>query len=389
MADDARIAHELHKRFSFVHGPFVDVGRRLHLTRRDQTPRAWALVAIAWCPLAVSALISICLGHEPDRLLRDVSLHARLLVALPILILGDRVLARRCHMAVERLYGEDIVDPAALDPIISRAERMRDLRAALLVMVVVALAIGQLTLWRFGGAGIVTARGSHFEVSFARIWYTLIALPMVNLLLLHWLWQWTIWSYVVIKVARLELRLVATHPDGAGGIGFVAAPINPFALSLAGVMTVLSSSWANQILLGTETLQSFIPGFVVVVLFSFAFACGPFLAYVPVLANLRVTHALRYSELALHYTQGFHAKWVEAGPRKTSELLGTADIQSLNDLIGAYGSLVTTRVVPVNKTKLLALAAALVVPVLPLSIVTMSIDEVLMRLGKMLLGLRG
>jgi hypothetical protein len=384
---DSPIAHDAQRSFSFVHGPFVDVGRRLHLTRPDQTPRAWALVAIAWCPLAVSALISVSLGHEPDRLLRDVSLHARLLVALPLLILGDRLLAKRCRMGIERLY--DIADPAALDPIIARAARMRDIRSSLVVMALVALGIGQLTLWRLGGAGLITASDGAYEVSFARLWYTLVALPMVNLLLLHWLWQWLIWSYIVVKVSRLKLDLVATHPDGAGGIAFLTQPINPFACSLAAVMTVLASSWANQILLGTETLQEFIPGFVVMLLLAVAIAVGPFLAYLPVLGELRVNQALRYSDLALQYTQGFHAKWIESGRPSTGDLLGTSDIQSLNDLIGAYGSLVTTRLVPVDKGKLLVLAGALVLPVLPLTLVTMSIDEILMRLGKMLLGFRG
>jgi hypothetical protein len=37
-------------------------------------------------------------------------------------------------------------------------------------------------------------------------------------LLLRWLWRHAVWGLLLRDLARLELRLVATHPDGAGGL---------------------------------------------------------------------------------------------------------------------------------------------------------------------------
>ena len=73
-------------------------------------------------------------------------------------------------------------------------------------------------------------------------------------------------------------------------------------------------------------------------------------------------------------------KWLRNGAPADEPLLGSGDIQSLADLSNSFEVVRTMRIVPVTKEAVLRLAAASLVPVVPLGLTMMPLEELVKRL---------
>jgi hypothetical protein len=84
----------------------------------------------------------------------------------------------------------------------------------------------------------------------------------------------------------------------------------------------------------------------------------------------------------------FKRKWIidrtDSVPRSHHTLLGTGDIQSLNDLGGSFDTAESTRAIAFGTRTLLAVALGCIVPMLPLLLATTPTSEILRKVGKML-----
>jgi hypothetical protein len=84
-------------------------------------------------------------------------------------------------------------------------------------------------------------------LTWAGLWYHCIAVPILQFFMFRWLWRLFIWTLFLRDLSRLDLDLVATHPDRAAGLGFLGGAhltlaIFPFAFSC-----VLSAQVAFQV----------------------------------------------------------------------------------------------------------------------------------------------
>jgi hypothetical protein len=372
--------------FSITQGPFLRGLRRLHLTRPDGSARAWPLVAVAWGPLALGALLCVAAGRPSASIVQDISVHTRLLIGIPLLLHAERILEQRCRSAVDQLYAGRFADRAVIDRILGRARRLVDSRPIMLAVAALALLGSQALLWGFPGlTGPFAGVSSPGELSFARVWYVVVAWPIAQLLILRWLWHWVVWTYVTVRLSRLPLATIATHPDRAAGIGFLAEPVNGFAGFVLALSALMASGWLMQVLHRHATLQAFVPEFVAFVVLAAILACGPLLLFIGMLYRARHREIDRYNGLALDYVRAFHRKWIEDRSDR-DELLGTSDLQSLNDLCGAYANLDRARLVPLGPRPLVGIVIAAVVPMLPLAAATIPLDELLKQLVHVLLG---
>jgi len=372
--------------FSITQGPLLRLLRRFHLTRPDGSARAWPLVAIAWGPLMLGAAVCAVAGQPVAPIMRDISVHTRLLLGIPLLLQAERVLEQRCRSAVDQLYAGRFADRTVVDRILDRARRLRDSRPIVITLAALALLGSQALLWGVSGlTGPFAGVTEPGELSFARLWYVSVAWPVAQLLILRWLWHWVVWSYVTVRLSRLPLATIATHPDRAAGIGFLAEPINGFAGFVLALSALMASGWLMQVLHRHAPLQAFVPEFVAFVVLAAILACGPLLLFIGMLYRARHREIDRYNGLALDYVRAFHRKWIEDRSDR-DELLGTPDLQSLNDLCGAYANLDRARVVPLAPRSLVGLLIAAVVPMLPLVAATMPLDELLKQLVHVLLG---
>ncbi|HEY1458587.1 MAG TPA: hypothetical protein VGH59_00865, partial [Casimicrobiaceae bacterium] len=87
-----------------------------------------------------------------------------------------------------------------------------------------------------------------------------------------------------------------------------------------------------------------------------------------------------YGTLAERYVREFDAKWLHGGAPADEPLVGSADIQSLADLGNSFEVVKGMRFAPVTRDAILQVAVATLVPVAPLLLTVMPLEELLKNL---------
>ena len=367
-------------------GPFFAITRRLHLLSPRGTLRVFPLALLCWLPLGLSTGGRLLLGYTPEPLAYDISVHTRFLISWPLLVLAGRLVDLQANVVVTQLYKSQFAARAELDAILDRAERLRDNGWIEAIIAAVALLGGTATIWGFIGPSGVVHGGTTAGDTPMRFYYAGFGLPLLQFVAARWLWRWGVWSYVMISVSRLDLRALGTHPDRAGGLGFVGAPLTGFSVFVASLATVLSAAWLTQILDGRMTAPAALPTLLVFLVSMFAIGYGPLLFFTPHLYKAQRKALNVYSPLALDYMRQFHQKWIERRSETTEQLIGNSDIQSMADMGNAFNVVLQTRIFIFGKKKLIELWLAAVLPMLPLVATVIPVTEVFKRLGNTLVG---
>ena len=197
-------------------------------------------------------------------------------------------------------------------------------------------------------------------------------------------WRLLIWWVLLWRLARLDLRLIPTHPDLAGGLGGLGVAHTDLAPFSFGVSAMLVASYAEDILFSGATLESLVLPLTGIVLGMTALVLAPLVFFAPRLLSAKQRGLLDYGELAATYTEEFDAKWVRGGGTK-SDFLGTADLQSLADLGNSFETIRSTRIVPITRQAVMALGVATLLPIAPLLLTVIPAEELAKQLLKLLL----
>ena len=206
------------------------------------------------------------------------------------------------------------------------------------------------------------------------------SLPLFQFILFRWYFRLFVWIRFLWQVGRCRLSLVPTHPDRVGGLGFLSSTAVAFAPLLAAHGTLLAAMIAARIFFQGATLLDFKVEIVVIVAFLLLVVLGPLLLFMPHLAEARRVGLREYGTLAQRYVREFDDKWLRGGAPAGELLVGSADIQSLADLGNSFELVRSMRVVPVTRDAVLQLAVITLVPIAPLLLTMVSLEELLKRL---------
>jgi hypothetical protein len=182
-----------------------------------------------------------------------------------------------------------------------------------------------------------------------------------------------------VHMRRLDLKLLPTHPDLAGGLGILAVahvalcPLN-FALS-----AILVGDYAQHLRYVGADARDLLLRVLMVIIASTFLLVAPLLVFIPRLLAAKQRGALEYGELATSYAQAFDAKWLRGANPSNEPLLGTADVQSLADLGNSYEVIRQMKVVPISRSQVLILSFAAAVPAILLVNYVMPFDEMIIR----------
>ncbi|WP_157370797.1 hypothetical protein [Vulgatibacter incomptus] len=353
------------------------VGLRRH-DAHDGRRTVSAFVGLTWLPFVALELVVLAATGHLDPIFRAPGVHIRLLVAIPAYLEAEAIFATRTSVCIGRILDGRLVAPEqhdALRAMVRRSARLRDSVAAEIVLLVIAIGIGQLTIWN-GQAGLFGY--VSVGISAGLIWYGSVAFPVFLFLLFRWIWRWAVWAHLLWKLSRFPLRLLPMHPDRAAGLAFLVGPSMAFSLVLFGSSAVIAGTFAGIMLAEGTHLRSFGPEIIVLVIAGELLALGPLLVFYAQLVAARFAGHAQYGALGIDYDRLFQQKWIESGD--TEGLLGTSDIQSLADIQNAYGGLDETRAVPFGKREILLVALALVLPMVPLLLIEFPVEELLTRL---------
>ena len=346
---------------------------------------ALALCALTWLPLlALSLAQGLAIGNGVKiPFLFDFAASVRFLLALPLMIMVERLVDIRISGVLKHLVQSGLVADDALSTLQSIAGTAQRLcnsvlgevaGLALVVFGVIYLRIeisGSLTSWQF----LPDSPGSSRTL--AGWWYILVSIPVFQFLFYRWIWRYLIWTWMLWRISRLDLRLIPTHPDRAAGLSIIGLAQLGFAILADALSTVISAAYAQDFLLGTTTIgeaEVTVVGYVILMLAIFL---TPPCFFTGVLFRVQLIGLRDYGALANRYTLDFHRKWIEGKAPAGEPLVGSADIQSLADLANSYAVIRTILYAPLDPgTVLLPIVACIVLPLLPATLTAVPIHQI-------------
>jgi len=374
-------------------GPLYQLLRRVHLADDAlmlQRRRIVLISLFAWLPLlALAALGGRLLGGEVAvPFLVDVDAHVKFLVAMPLLIAAELVVHQRMRALASTFRERNLIPEAAtqrFDAAVASAYRLRNSVTAELLLIAIVYVVGVTVVWRQyvaldAATWYATPAAGGSSLTLAGIWYGYVSLPIFQFLLCRWYFRIFIWARLLWQVSRIELRLVPTHPDRVGGLGFLAATSHAFVPLLMAHGALLAGNLANQIFHACASLTQFRLEILLLVIFMVSLVVGPLLVFAPQLAAARRSGLREYGTLAQRYVRDFDAKWVRGGGGADVPMLGSGDIQSLADLGNSFAVVQDMRVVAVTRQAMLQLAVATVAPIVPLVLTLMPLEELVKKL---------
>ncbi len=358
-------------------GPYYDLQRRLGLLRVEALHagrRAVILVGLAWgVPLVLSAIAGHAIGASATRpFLLDLGAWARFLIAIAIFVLMERLVEERLRIHLRQFARTPLLAPGAM-PVaaeaVVRALRRRDAWPAELVCVIAAYGITLGGVWLALGAAasswLVTVGPEGARLTVAGWWCALVSSPLFWFLLLRWLWRHAVWGLLLRDLSRLELRLVATHPDGAGGLAFIGQYPNAFAAFVFALSCVLGAAIARTLLQGELTAAVYgqlMAAWLVVVIILFG---APLLAFTKPLRQLKEATLLAAGAVATRRERAVERELLEsnmaaAADAETTAAAGIPDPSKLYAAAKKLSTYLISRaaIVPVAAAALLPLVAA-------------------------------
>ena len=148
------------------------------------------------------------------------------------------------------------------DAAIAAAMRLRNSVLAEVLLIALVYGLGVLFVWRRHTAmDLPTWYGmtltGKLQPTLAGWWLGCVSLPFVQFILLRWYFRLLIWTRFLWQVSRIDLCLVAIHPDRAGGLGFLSTVTYAFAPLLAGQGVLFAGVFANKIFYAGAKLTDF------------------------------------------------------------------------------------------------------------------------------------
>jgi hypothetical protein len=379
--------------FSLVGGPFYHTLVRMHLAGPGSSVllRVSVLVLLTWVPLlGLSLAQGAAFGNKVQiPLLSDFSVWGRFLAALPLLIIAEVMIDPRIKRVVATFESSGIIGEDDLPKYyaaLGKIGRLRDSRTAKLLFIALsALPVFLLIDHEWISNDMSSWHGSTSEgLSPAGWWFASIGGPVVRFLLLRWLWRYALWNVLLYKIARFDLKLIPTHPDRLGGLGFVLSAQRHFGILFAALGAVVAGQYADSIAyFGTPIKDTRAP-MLAFVLISLLVVLGPLTLLSPRLADTKRNGLAQYGQLARRLTASFESKWVSQSSATPEAMLGSPDPSSLIDYISSFDVIREMQVIPISKELVIQVAAQAAAPLALLWLFATPFEEIVRGLLKMI-----
>ncbi len=371
-------------------GPFYRLQQSFGLIRPDRwnlARRITVLLVISLLPIFVITAISNPSGLHS--LLVDYRVYSRMLLAIPALVSGEILMEARFRTVLRQIRELGLLEPTDteyMDGIIAALVRVRDAyipELAVLVLLVVHTATSyhgliDATPW------LAHRIGSELQLTPAGWFSVVVSAPLFQFLLGLGLWKWLLWTYFVFNLSRRKLRLVATHPDEHGGLGFLGLTASAFAPIAFAASCVIGATWREEMIHHGARLMDFkFPALALVGIVAVV-ALGPLLFFVPRLAALRRKGILEYGILAQIHSTEFHEKWILHRAGHEGEFLQAPESTTLANFGNCYEKIEQMKPFPADTGSLYTLAAAVAIPALPVILTQIPVAVVLTDLFKAL-----
>lgn len=376
-------------------GPLYRIEKRVGLVHANAPltkRRALVAICLTWLPLLIFTLLrGTALGGVKIPFLHDFSAYSRFLLGIPLLLLVELILAPRIAEAAEQFLRSGIVtekDYKQFDAAVEDGLRLRDSVVAEILIAILAYAF---TFMNYSTLAVHTATwyslarpDGNYGLTGAGWWQLLICVPLLQFLILRWIWRIFLWFRFLGRVSKFDLRLFGTHPDSAGGLGFVGEAQRFFGLLFFSYSCAITGVLANELFYGGVQLQHLAPAIAAYAISCLLFTALPLLVFTPRLLVTKRQSLHQYGALATAYTDSFQRRWIWGDNPEHEALLGTSDIQSLADLGNSFHIIQEMKPLPVAPKDLIKLIVMALLPMASLLLSVMSPKQLIQLLMKVM-----
>jgi hypothetical protein len=350
--------------------------------------RAVFFALLSWLPLVAWALYAgrILPGGVDEPLLVHFGVHVRFLLAVPALILGEAMAHRVSTTLIPHFLTSGVVPPAQRGAFVrvlgASPARDRTLPWVLIAVFVIAWTVLQPVA---GGSDAEheaawASSGEAGGLGFGGFWFLYVSRPIFAVLLAAWLWRLALVFVLLKRIARLDLSIVPTHPDSAGGLGFLKDLPKAFSLLAFATSAVVASRLAHDVVyhgVAVQSLKGVLGVFVVLVV---AICIAPLLALAGPLAAAKRRALLEYGALVGKHGRQVRQRWILGEAPADDALLQAQEIGPVADTLALYDAVRRMRPVPFGKSTLAAIAVPTLIPILVLISTQVPIKEVLKKI---------
>jgi hypothetical protein len=383
--------------FLLAHGgPFYNLQRQLGLLSEDAFragSRALLIVGLAWgVPLILSLIDGNAFGQPSDKpYLLELGVWARFLVAVGLFMLMEQQVEERLRALLFQFVRAPLLAPQSIEAAakaVTGALKHRDARLAETICLAIAILATIGTYSRLLEAESLSwaIHGSPdgYALTMAGWWCVVVSNPLFWFLLMRWLWRLFVWAKLLQDLAALELRLVATHPDGQGGLAFIGQYLNAYTTFIFALSCVLGAALAQEFIAGDLAPATY--GFVMAswLLVVLVLLDWPLLAFRKPLADLKERTLIACSAQATRHHRAAERELLGSNisAAEDYEPVAASEIPDPSKMFATAGKLSEF---PVSRTTLLPVSVAALLPLVVAGATELPIKELLKVLKRLLL----
>lgn len=353
---------------------------------------ALAGICFAWLPLVILTTLDGTLYSGASLpFLKDVAMHARILIALPVLILIRNVINIK-STAVIKYMSESLLDEDERKTMLSGTlPRLRSLACGSFTEIILILIVlgsvfslaqgsvyggiqGDATTWKFAGIP------EDNVMSPAGKWAFFVSIPFFQFLLLQWLWRYVVWMMLLFRFSSSPLKLLPTHADRSGGLGIIILAQRSFSFIFVAGSLVISGQLMVYIMNSPDDIlmvQRVGLGYIILCVILLIL---PLLFFIGKLVRTKQLGLLHLSKLGTELSRTFEEEWLNDKPILKRIEDRHVDSSMAYDYSSMYDLLQQLRVVPVTLRDVIGLVVSLALPFIPILFIYYSAAEVLEKI---------
>ncbi len=367
-------AYKLQRRLGLIPANGLGIARRAIF---------WSMVA--WLPIVLWALFSGRLTEHVtnEPLLGHFGIHVRFLIGVPLLIIAGGVVHSAMYRLLPQFITSGIVPPEELPRlkgIVAGISRLRGASIPWLIIFGIVLAratVGDILHQAHEIEWATTPNNGTMSLGFGAWWFLYVGRPVYLTLQLAWIWRVILLFMLFRRIAGLNLSLVATHPDRAGGLGFLAGLPGAFAPIMFATTVVLAGMFAHDVVYHGVSVQSLyvemgaLVGILVLVFLS------PMLAFSSALSRTRRKALLDYGALVSQHGRSVRERWIDKRNVTDNAVLEAPELGPVADVAAMYESVKEMRTIPLAKSSVAPLVLAAAAPMLAVLAIEIPIADLL------------
>jgi len=376
-------------------GPPHLLQRSLGLIKPDNpmiVRRAELVVLAGWVPLVALAVAQsfILRNQIAKSFFSDFAVYARSLIAAPLFIIAEADCIPRLGRVARHFLAAGLVtepDRARFDEAIASTRRL--LGSGLAELIVALLAYGLVTFLMINVPpdevpSWYWLNSDYRTLSLAGWWNALVSVPLFILLFFGWLWRTFLWARFLWLMTRLDLRLIPSHPDHAGGLMFIGNSLRAFWLVSFALGAIVAGQVANRITIYGAALATFKHIVIGLVVFALILFVGPSALFIGKLRETRRRGDFEYGALAGEVGRQFERDCLNSERGAYEEGPNAQDFTAAANIYGIVANVYGMKDFPFGLRSLGLLVAVTLAPFVPVALMLMPLTEIIKDFAKML-----